>query len=280
MALHIARRAVVFAHFDPQGAVPAHTLRLLDLLRRRSERLIVVSTCLSADGARSLPDEVEVIVRDNVGYDAMSYKTGWQRLGDTSEFDEVLFANDSIYLAEPARLEQTLDNLAARNADAWALIGSEEGGFHMQSFCFAFGRRALAHPCLADYWARVEVLADKQEIIRRYERGLSTHLLAHGLRLETGYLAQGTRTLLLMARRKAQGRPLRTWSLMLNMLLRPRSRCNPMHFVWDEVLARQGIVKLELLKRNPRGIDMGTLEQALSPAAWQALQAARLSWQA
>lgn len=273
------KRAVIFAHFDPHGEVPAHTRRLIELLRRRSQRFILVSTGLSADCARTLPDDVEVIIRDNVGYDFMSYKTGWQRLGDTTAFDEVLIVNDSIYLAEPARLEQTLADLEKRDVDAWGLTASQEGGFHLQSFFFGFRRRALSHSCLADFWDRVEVLQNKQDIIRRYEKGLSQTLLANGLQVEAAYLGNSTRALFLMAQRKAQGQPVRTLLLMIRTLLQPRRRGNPMHFLWDQVLLRQGILKLELLKRNPRGIDLRTLEHGLSAAGLQALQDARIAWQ-
>lgn len=273
------QRAVIFAHFHPEGDIPPYTRHLIAFLLERAQRFILVSTCLNQAAAAALPAPVEVIVRDNVGHDFMSYKTGWQKIGNVSSYDEVWIANDSIYLAEPARLDQTLAQLAQQDADVWALTASQEHSFHLQSFFIGFRRRALTDPDVARFWAQVEVLPDKQEIIRRYERGLSQCLQASGLRLAAAYVADSAADICLMADRKANGRPLRRLLLTLKMLARPRRRCNPMHFLWDQVLARQGILKLELLKRNPRGIDLDCQDQLLSAAAARALQEARALWQ-
>lgn len=274
------RRAVIFAHFHPQGEIPPHTRHLIDFLRGRAQRFILVSTGLGAASARTLPADVEVIVRPNVGHDFMSYKTGWLRLGDVSAYDEVLIVNDSIYLADAARLERTLDQLALGTADAWGLTASEEGGFHLQSYCIGLRRRALAHPGLADFWTRLAVLPDKRDIIRQYERGLSLCLRSCGLKLEAAFLANAWQQILLMARRKAPGRPVRMCLLSAKMLIWPRRRCNPTHFLWDQVLARHGILKLELLKRNPKGmaLDVQALERGLSASGVAALRAALSGW--
>ncbi len=277
----ITHRAVIFAHFHPDGEIPAYTRRLIDFLASRAQRFIFISTCLNDAAARSLAASIEVIIRDNVGHDFMSYKTGWQRLGELAAYDEVLIANDSIYLAESARLEQTLAQLAQlpqHDADVWALTASEERSFHLQSFFIVFRRSALTHPALAGFWNGVEVLADKKDIIRRYERGLSQCLQACGMRLVAGYVADTGHDVRLMAKRKADGNKIRQLLLTLKMLAQPRRRCNPMHFLWDQVLMRQGILKLELLKRNPRGIDLDRLELELSKPAWQALQEDRAGW--
>lgn len=272
------QRAVIFAHFHPQGEVPPHTRRLIDLLRRRAQRFILVSTGLCAAAAATLPEDVELIVRANVGHDFMSYKTGWLRLGDAAAWDEVWLVNDSIYLADAARLERTLEQVAPGAADAWGLTASEEGGFHLQSYFIGLRRRALAHPGLAEFWRGVAVLDDKRDIIRRYERGLSQCLLARGLTLEAAFQGASWRQLLLMARRKAPGRPVRIGLLLAHMLVRPRRRGNPTHYLWDQVLARQGILKLELLKRNPRNLALDLHTCGLAPAALDALRAAMAGW--
>lgn len=253
------RRAVIFAHFHPDGDIPPYTRRLIDFLQARSERFILVSTCLNSRAAGSLPHTMEVITRDNVGHDFMSYKTGWRQLDPPSIYDEIIIANDSIYLANPLRLAKTIDRLASVDADVWALTASQEHSFHLQSFFVAFRTTAIAHPSLARFWENVSVLADKAEIVRRYERGLSVALKEAGLKMIAAYLADSAAELRVMAKRKARGNFPRNWLLVGKMLLLPRRRCNPTHFLWDEVLQRCGIIKVELLKRNPRGIDLDQL---------------------
>lgn len=274
------RRAVIFAHFDPEGDIPAYTRRLIDFLLHKSQRFILVSTNLNVACARALPETIEVIVRDNVGYDFMSYKTGWMYLGDMTDFDEVLIVNDSIYLADEKKLEKIFTDFDARDTDAWGLTASEEGQFHLQSFCIGFRRGALSHPVLTDFWTRLEVLSEKKKIILRYEIGLSQCLLSCGLKIEAAYLANTRHDIFLMSYRKAKNRSMKTLFLMIRMFVQPHRRCNPMNYLWDQVLARQGILKLELLKRNPKNIDidLSILKKLLAPADLQALQATRAGW--
>lgn len=271
------RRVVIFAHFHPDGDIPPYTRRLIDFLQARAERFILVSTCLNMPAARSLPDTIEIITRDNVGHDFMSYKIGWRQLDRPSIYDEIIIANDNIYLANPSRLAKAIDRLESVDTDVWALTASQEHSFHLQSFFVAFRNTAIVHPTLGLFWENVDVLAEKAEIVRRYERGLSAALQKAGLKLVAAYLADSAAELRVMARRKAQGNFLRNWLLVGKMFLLPHSRCNPTHFLWDEVLKRHGIIKLELLKRNPRGIDLDQLHTYLLESVSRELGETRLA---
>lgn len=274
------RRAIIFAHYHPRGWVPEYTRILIETLHTVCERLMFVSTRLS-DGARTgLPGYLEIIVRENVGHDFMSYKVGLFELGDWEVYDEVLFVNDSFVTLNPDRLLAALGATAFVNTDVWGLTGSHEKGFHLQSYFLGIRKSALTHPAFHRFWADVEVLADKRDIIRQYERGLSVRLQAAGLSLHAVFAATAWSDVLSMAWRRARGHIALALLGSVQMLISPRQRRNPTHYLWDHCLAKLGIVKVELLRTNPECLCLDELEAQLNTEQKRILSFARSDWAA
>jgi lipopolysaccharide biosynthesis protein len=276
--MNFLRRAIIFAHYHPRGLVPEYTRILIETLRTACERFVLVSTQLSDSARASLPRYLEVSVRENVGHDFMSYKTGLLELGDWEIYDEVLFVNDSFVTLDPDRLLAVLGTTMLRNEDVWGLTGSHEKGFHLQSYFLGFRKEALAHPAFHRFWADVEVLADKRDIIRRYERGLSDCLKAAGLSLHAVFAVVAWSDIVCMAWRRARGHVLLALFGSAQMLIFPRQRRNPTHYLWDRCLDRLGVVKVELLRTNPKGLCLDELEAQLSAEQKRILALARADW--
>ena len=193
------RRAIILAHHDPDGIVDPHVIHALRAYRALTDRLVVVSTSL-----RRLPDELVGTVdtflpRENVGYDFGSWQAGLRMLSpsggvDAAGFDEVVCVNDSVYgpLFDPAPM---FTDPRIAGADLWGMVISTQpprhGGRlprpHLQSWFLAARRALLASACWKDFWSGVVPQSTKDDVISRYEVGLSEQVMAAGFRIAALY---------------------------------------------------------------------------------------------
>ena len=90
------RRLCVFAHYDKDGIVDPYVYAYLKALRPFMERIIFVSVSISDHfQASEFTDMgVEVITRDNIGHDFMSWKLALSGV-NFQEYDELFQVNDS-----------------------------------------------------------------------------------------------------------------------------------------------------------------------------------------
>lgn len=193
------RRAIILAHHDPDGIVDPHVIHALRAYRALTDRLVVVSTSL-----RRLPDDLVGTVdaflpRENVGYDFGSWQAGLRMLSpsggvDAAGFDEVVCVNDSVYgpLFDPAPM---FTDPRTAGADLWGMVISTQpprhGGRlprpHLQSWFLAARRALLASACWRDFWSGVVPQPTKDDVISRYEVGLSEQVMAAGFRIAALY---------------------------------------------------------------------------------------------
>ena len=255
----------VFAHFDPGGQVAPHVERYLAALRDAVDRLVVVSTARLDPAARgTLEGFGDLVERDNVGYDFYSWKTGFDHVRGWDRYDRVVICNDSV--VGPMRpLTEILGEAAPRDVDFWGMTSSNELSPHVQSWFVVFERDAVGSGLLHGFWAAMEPVSSRAEVIRRYEVGLSRLLLTAGLRMGT-YLRVRTpaairaemRHRVALQKLPIKDRPPRPTGLRTFR----DPRWNPTYVLWDEVFdGRLPFVKLDVLRDDP--YDIGK-EEALA----------------
>lgn len=92
------KHAVVMAHFDQDGIVDGYACHYIKELLAICDDLIFVSAANIKAGDCERLEKLctQVVVRENVGHDFMSYKVGLEYL-DKSKYDEIIICNDSVY---------------------------------------------------------------------------------------------------------------------------------------------------------------------------------------
>jgi rhamnosyltransferase len=248
----------VFAHFDPGGQVAPHVERYLAELRAAVDRLVVVSTAkLDAEARGTLEGYGDLVERENVGYDFYSWKTGLDHVRGWDRYDRVLICNDSV--VGPMRpMAEILGPTAPEDVDFWGMTSSNELSPHVQSWFVVFERDAVGSGLLHGFWAAMQPISSRAEVIRRYEVGLSRLLLTAGLRMGT-YLRVRTPSAIraeMRHRVALQKIPLK------DRPPRPTGRAtfrdprwNPTYVLWDRVLDGQlPFVKLDVLRDDPYDI--------------------------
>ena len=178
------KTACVFAHYDRQGEVDDYVIYYLRELSRVADSIQFVTTAELNDDAidRVTGLGVNVIQRENRGYDFVSYKTGIEAI-DLTQFDELVLCNHSVY-GPFSELEPVFDAMRSRAADFWGLTDSYDTQHHLQSYFLVFTREVFGSSAFEDFWRSVRVLDEKEAIIRRYEVGLSRSLVDAGFRFD------------------------------------------------------------------------------------------------
>ncbi len=180
------QRAAVVAHFDVSRKLAHHVRLMLEELLSVCSQVVLVSTT-GVDYESSLwisrHPALKLVVRENVGYDFMSYREGIRHLGDVEELagTELLICNDS-FVGPVVPLATMLDQMDGSPDDFWGMTLSHELSMHVQSYFMYFRSSATATPAFQNFWRDMVVISDREEVIRRYELGLSRALMDAGLR--------------------------------------------------------------------------------------------------
>lgn len=302
----------IIAHFDRHNRVDDYFLQLTREVLSVTEKCLVVSTCsLSKDECSKIQIlGATVVCRENIGLDFLSWKYGLElMLEDLKGTDSLLLVNDSCYgpFFSLNKIFRTMDT-KKHHLDIWGLTVSHENRRHLQSYFMVFRSKVLHSACFSNFWAGVEPLKDKDEIIRRYEIGLTTHFeqagfkvgpvfqspFCHSILLFISKLLRENHPLIISCFRKVFARLPRYQGNQTELsadnttALKPSSivrffinftRRNPTLFLWREMLQQQiPLLKVSLLRDNPDNVNIRDWEKEvvkISPA-WLPLIKAHL----
>lgn len=267
--------AAVYAHFDPGGRIGPHVLRALPRIAAAVDRLVIVSTAELEPPERAvLAGFGELVVRENVGYDFYSWKTGLDLLGDLSGYARVVLGNDSV-VGPLGDFGAVL--AAAPDADVWSMTASAEIEPHLQSWFTVYERGALLSGLVGGFWRAMTPVSHRYVVIRRYEVGQSRLLRTGGLRLRPWFTptpveavraelrhrswlerrAAGPGRSLAARRHRGIGRELgRAAAAAAARPWDGPQLWNPCYGCWDAALVgRLPYVKLETIRDDPVGLD-------------------------
>jgi rhamnosyltransferase len=253
--------AVVIAHFSPRGAVAGHLYQLLKHLATLTTRIVFVSTAISAQEIARISPFAQVVARENFGYDFWSYRLGIEALGDRSGLQRLILCNSSFVTLDARILCSRFLSSPLRPALRGISASAENQQWHAQSYWIAFEHDTLiSSPDFEQWWAEMQPVSDRAEVIQRYEIGMSARFAALGVPV-LGAFEPTMDDLLVAACRAIETRYWRisTLSRSVNLDLDHARALNPTHFLWDRLLEQFAVVKLELLRTNPFGMNLTRL---------------------
>lgn len=174
------RRLIVLAQFDVENGLPAHVRIHLECLRPSASKLVLVSNSPLRPEARARAQEIcdVVLERENVGWDFAGWRDATAQ-ENIANWDTVILTNSSI-VGPLYPIAPVIEEMESRGADFWGLVHSKQTASHLQSFFLGFSKRVTCSAAWADFWADVEDVEDKWEVIRRYEVGLTKHFRRSG----------------------------------------------------------------------------------------------------
>lgn len=236
LALATGQSVCLFMAYAPDGRLFPHTLRYCaDLKAQGLQVLLIVATdrtdlrCLDPG-----PEVVDgILVRGNAGFDFAAWAAALRLWPDLWAAPEIWFANDSMYHS-PTLLPAMVRRVRESGADLVAMTASAEVAPHVQSYFFALKAPPARRADVRRFWEEVRPLADKLEVIRRYEIPHRARMEAAGLSVEV-------------------------------LFETPAGPGNHLQREWRALLD-QGFpfVKVELLRDNPFTLDLSDWRACLS----------------
>jgi rhamnosyltransferase len=282
--------AFVVAHYDPAGRVRTH---LYDLVRALPGPVVFVSTKLSEPEAERIGEFARVVVRPNVGYDFLSYRTGVEAFGESlREHDGLVVFNSSFITLDVERLLAAFLPRFGQDTHLLGITHSDEQAPHLQSYWVGFGPTVVRSPDFGEWWAGIEPLPHRKAVILTYELGLSRFFRDRGFKIEAAFASNREQRLRALARvidcpaaeSPDEGRML---ARMLEQAgaggsatldLDAPLAINPTHFMWDFLLETFGIVKLDLVRNEPYELKLSSLRRMCTPRQWALVEEALEPW--
>jgi hypothetical protein len=165
----------IVAHWSPEARVGRSTEQLVTCLSAAGYDVILVSTAESDQPLEWLsgrPEQVNIVRRPNIGYDFGSWATAIDLYPDLASSRKVLLMNDSL-LGPFEPFDNLLDAFDQSHADVWAMTDTTQFRPHLQTYCFGFSNGSLRESPLDRFWRDVRAEATRDDVIWRYEIGLS-----------------------------------------------------------------------------------------------------------
>lgn len=168
------KRTAIFAHYDQNNVIDDYVVEYLQALRPLCDEIIFVSDSdLPKSEIAKINVEKTVIGRHGE-YDFGSYKRGFAELG---EADQLVLCNDSCYLISD------LAPVFETKGDFFGLIMNSEGYLpHLQSYFLVLNKPVFQSQQFRDFMSAVTKLKLKNEIIEKYEVGLTQCLIKAGFK--------------------------------------------------------------------------------------------------
>jgi len=258
---------IVFVHYSASGNLEKYVKYYVDeLLKIEEEKeFVFVSTSLLAlDDKKILMDKgIKVIERENVGYDFYSYKVGIKSV-DLSKFSSVLICNDSVF-GPLYDINEIYQKLQSNENDIVGMTQSYEKQYHLQSYFLLFKQKACQSDLFNEFWNRVEILNNKDEIIQKYEIGLSQEFLRNGYSI--GAYCNMTTTCIDMVLHSEQ--KLKAIKRCIKYFFRGKLKqikaLNITHYLWEYIIVKKKFpfIKRELIDKNPQKLNIAHIDTVI-----------------
>ncbi len=263
-------RAAIFVHYDKHNIIDDYVYFYLQELQQNSSYLVFVSTAkLPEEDVATLSKYCsKVIVRENVGYDFMSYKIGLESF-DYQEYDEVVICNDSVY-GPIYSLKDVFNAMQHKECDFWGITDNKDIQYHLQSYFLVFRKKILNSQVFLDFWDDVKVLNNKNDIIKKYEVGLTQILIKAGFssQVYASFKPTNIQKTIMFAKKLT---PCKIFK-KINALLTQKSsikrigKLNSTHYFYKELLVIDKVpfIKIELLRDNPLNVNLNEIERLIT----------------
>lgn len=185
-------RLALFSIFDEEGIVDEYVYYLLQELQSVANKVVVIinGNITSSSWERLQEYSVQVIQRENVGFDAGAYKDIlFNHIGidNVKKYDELILCNDTFY-GPFVHLKEIWKSFDAKNIDFWGLHFLQLGySYCVSSFFLVFRKKILLDDRFYEYWNKnIDITCkDIKLVYATFESGLFYELCDMGYRYDT-----------------------------------------------------------------------------------------------
>ncbi len=205
------RTICFFSSYFEREVLPYYVeIYLLELSRHFNEIVFLTNTKQLSEPSMNFLTQhnIKCLLLKNEGYDFGMWGKAFKQFPIDS-YEQVALVNDSALLFAPLNKFMNWANKA--NFDYCGMTDSYAISYHIQSYFLIVNKQAI--PYCRDYFQKIGILPNIQQVIEKYEVGLSTFLLSNGLKLgaflsNNGYKGEFSPYYFLLESHLKQGAPL------------------------------------------------------------------------
>lgn len=234
-----------------------HSIDLIKTLNSHFEKIIFVSTNLIESEKAKFPKNIEIFVRENIGYDFYSYRQGLFYLQEDhllwNKLEKICFMNTSF---SSFHSEQLLKNffqqIENKKYQTISLVKTKIIKTHLQSFLFVLDSKVFKHRTVLDWWENMTPISDRAQVIIQLEIGFSQLLRKQRISLKGVYQRK-------WQTRFINGLKAAPLKLLKILKIRHYQKIRNVTFAdYLQIYEQFGIVKIELLQKNTFGQDISS----------------------
>jgi lipopolysaccharide biosynthesis protein len=194
------KRVAIYAHFGESSKMALYVFYFLKAIRSLGFEICFVSNSPVSPASRATVSALceKFIQRENIGFDFAMWQAGLAEY-DLSTVAELLLTNSSI-IGPLQPLAPLWKNPAVKDCDFWGLTDNDEHGLHLQSYFLVFRRPVIQSASFQEFWRSVQPYEDKNEVIQKYEIGLTHRLEKAGFKWQAIFTQQRLWSLFLRRR--------------------------------------------------------------------------------
>lgn len=175
------RSICFFAAYFTSRDLPYYIQVYLKELKKQFGKVVLLCSQkeLSGESRSFLGSEGIVLqVEENEGFDFGLWYKAFNKY-DIGSYDKIALVNDSCILFKP--LDEFMSWTRSDNSDMQGMTLSDAIAPHLQSYFLILNKKAIN--LAREYFRQHKLLNTLEEVIHTYEIGLSSHLIAKGLKI-------------------------------------------------------------------------------------------------
>ncbi|WP_170144467.1 rhamnan synthesis F family protein [Aliarcobacter cryaerophilus] len=172
----------ILSHYDKNQVIENYVKYMVKKLHKLKFDIVFVSTSenISLLELDSLKNYLHTsIIRKNIGYDFISWKTGLSFVKDYQDYESILHINDSIFFPL-VNSKKMFKEMNKKKVDFWGMTDSFKQTYHIESFFWVVNQKLIQSDVYKDFWNSCTILEDKNQIIKNYEMGFANLFINHG----------------------------------------------------------------------------------------------------
>ena len=255
----MGKNYLIIAHFHSKGLIRSDLKSLIDESLKRFDKVYLISTNLKKKETEKISKKIYFKIRKNEGYDFLSWKVGIQAfLKDYKKNikDKHLFLlNSSYYFFDHKKFINKILAFKKKNNDKiWSLSKSYEMSYHLQSGFYCFPAKFFLNKKFYNWWNNIKKFKNRMIIVKKYELGFSNFLIKNNYKIDCIFKEN------LFLKPNSIVKKINQKFVDIFWKKTKLYKKNPTHYFWKNYLKKIGVIKIELIKKNPINTDLSYLK--------------------
>ena len=250
---------LIIAHYHSKGLIRSDLVNLIKKHGKKFSKIYLVSTKLNKKEIKKIPNNIYIKIRQNKGYDFLSWKSGIDKFFRENKNNlskkHLFLLNSSYYFYDSSKFINQILKFKEKNLNKiWSLSKSYEMSEHLQSGFYCFPARFLSDKDFYRWWYKIKSFKNRHIIVMKYELGFSNFLIKNNYNIDCIFKDN--------IKLKPNNFKDKFLQKIKNLFWKEPKlyKKNPTHYLWKNYLKKFGIIKIELIKKNPINIDLSHLK--------------------